>query len=632
MPHTPHLGPSQRGGLPVGVIPTEMAAKRSPPHALRQWVLFFCWLSLRRQVNGSSIVIHCGSSNIIKLWLASVHDGLVNDTRSFLQQALNVQEYVVGKPTFVPHRLVLKGASQKAPKKERLDLNAAAEGTARQKVLATSAFRKKPRRPKPSRRPRVHSHAPVSPPSPASNATDSSDERGSGTCSGDAPLPSPDPSDIIAPPLDRHAHSAPPLDARSPAVACSPTGRCDPPPSRARGDGDVPGPASAPAWQTPDTEPPAPPSRQFCSAGDGPGASGADSPDAEGGASSSLRSHGYRTPAEGAEPRPIVCTDWDPVAEDKPPGLALAARPPAGPPATAAPAATPKHPQRGLAARQFAERASAALPIDPRIWERPTRLEHLPSSRQKGKDPASAGGRRSRRPTFPSPSVADNTQAPPQPPRHGLAAARGHPSLDSPRVTPTVPPDGHPPPPLAPPPFPRRRAPTAEQPPSGTHPDIIAPPLDSHEHSALPLDARSLAVACSPTGRRDPPPSRARGDGDVPGLALAPAWQTPDTEPPAPPSRQFCGLPTVHDPYSPSTAPTTAAHRPPVAHGGYVSAPDGCTSAPTQERTPWHFGAQVPPCGKADTPQAAAPLMVHQPYTWHQCSILPPSASSEGKS
>ena len=85
-------------------------------------------LPTNRHVTGASVVAHNVGNHIVKLWLGTVDKEVVNRTKAFLQRALNEQDYVSEKITFVPHKLVIKGSSsQKMPQREPLDSQTSTE-------------------------------------------------------------------------------------------------------------------------------------------------------------------------------------------------------------------------------------------------------------------------------------------------------------------------------------------------------------------------------------------------------------------------------------------------------------------------------------------------------------------------
>jgi|Transcript_111814 hypothetical protein len=64
-------------------------------------------------INGASIVVHSHGSNLIKLWLSTTNKSLVQMTKATLVSALDPAHYQTDRITFVPHKLVIKGSSQK---------------------------------------------------------------------------------------------------------------------------------------------------------------------------------------------------------------------------------------------------------------------------------------------------------------------------------------------------------------------------------------------------------------------------------------------------------------------------------------------------------------------------------------
>ena len=70
-------------------------------------------------MTGASIVAHGQGNNIIKLWLTTTDKAVVDQFRGFLSSTLNADDYASERVTFVPHKLVIKGSSQrKAPMHE----------------------------------------------------------------------------------------------------------------------------------------------------------------------------------------------------------------------------------------------------------------------------------------------------------------------------------------------------------------------------------------------------------------------------------------------------------------------------------------------------------------------------------
>lgn len=64
-------------------------------------------------INGASIVVHSHGSNLIKLWLSTTNKSVVQMTKAMLLTALDPAYYQADRITFVPHKLVIKGSSQK---------------------------------------------------------------------------------------------------------------------------------------------------------------------------------------------------------------------------------------------------------------------------------------------------------------------------------------------------------------------------------------------------------------------------------------------------------------------------------------------------------------------------------------
>eukprot|EP00668_Euglena_longa_P010611 GGOE01012849.1.p1 GENE.GGOE01012849.1~~GGOE01012849.1.p1 ORF type:complete len:358 (-),score=25.37 GGOE01012849.1:826-1899(-) len=63
-------------------------------------------------VNGASVMSNQVGNNLVKVWLASTDKARVQATREFLHSILNASDYL-SNVTFVPHKLVVKGAGKK---------------------------------------------------------------------------------------------------------------------------------------------------------------------------------------------------------------------------------------------------------------------------------------------------------------------------------------------------------------------------------------------------------------------------------------------------------------------------------------------------------------------------------------
>jgi hypothetical protein len=63
-------------------------------------------------VNGASVMSNQVGNNLVKVWLASTDKSKVQATREFLQTILDAADYMPNV-TFVPHKLVVKGAGKK---------------------------------------------------------------------------------------------------------------------------------------------------------------------------------------------------------------------------------------------------------------------------------------------------------------------------------------------------------------------------------------------------------------------------------------------------------------------------------------------------------------------------------------
>jgi len=71
-------------------------------------------------INGVSIVVHGVGNNLIKVWLNTTDKETVALTKAFLLNILNPEDYLTDKVTFVPHKLVLPSANQKASQKDKV--------------------------------------------------------------------------------------------------------------------------------------------------------------------------------------------------------------------------------------------------------------------------------------------------------------------------------------------------------------------------------------------------------------------------------------------------------------------------------------------------------------------------------
>lgn len=63
-------------------------------------------------INGASIVVHGIGNNLVKVWLTTTDRDTVARTKAFLMSILNPEDYITGKVTFVPHKLVLPNVNQ----------------------------------------------------------------------------------------------------------------------------------------------------------------------------------------------------------------------------------------------------------------------------------------------------------------------------------------------------------------------------------------------------------------------------------------------------------------------------------------------------------------------------------------
>lgn len=64
-------------------------------------------------LNGASVMANQVGNNLVKVWFASTERSKIQEIRDFFRKILSDSDYLAGSVTFVPHKLVVKGAGKK---------------------------------------------------------------------------------------------------------------------------------------------------------------------------------------------------------------------------------------------------------------------------------------------------------------------------------------------------------------------------------------------------------------------------------------------------------------------------------------------------------------------------------------